>query len=243
MEKALIKAFPSTSLHYPTGPIALQPSDIPDYTPSDSSTDSLEDLQAFAWWRRQEGTAIYQGIELGLASIADVIKKEGPFDGVIGFSQGGAAAAIVASLLEPTRRRSMDEIVANHGEKFPYQSSFLKESGGIIQPPMKFAIVYSGFVAPPELYSGFYEPKIKTPVLNYIGSFDTVVEESRTDELIGAIEGGKDFVVVHHGGHFVPTMKKWLNPALGFIDRCMKGVDRVDIHDIVLSVKDMVVPF
>merc|ERR1712230_47541 len=83
------------------------------------------------------------------------------------------------------------------------------------QPPLKFAISYSGFYAPDATYAPFYEPKIKTRFLHVIGSLDSVVEEERSQ---GLVERCEDKVkVVHPGGHFVPVGKEYAGVLVGFL--------------------------
>ena len=246
LEKAIHKSFTSATLHYPTGPIPLRPADIPGFTPSQASSNNPKDVEAFGWWRRRDGTAIYDGIEKGLQTVAATIKSEGPFDGAIGFSQGAALAGIVASLLEEGRREAMEKLCESNKLKFGFPSSFLNVDRQPIQPPLKFTIIYSGFAAPWEFYSGFYEPKIKTSMLIVVGSMDTVVDESRTKVLIECSRVGKDRVVTHPGGHFVPSGKVWLDVVAGFIRSCVEeGATREKQartkHDE--RVEDMDVPF
>ena len=181
-------------------------------------------------------------MDRGLETIAETIRREGPFDGIIGFSQGAAAAAIVASLLEPGRREAVDAAYNEDPQKFKYPLSFINDDGQAVQPPVKFAIVYSGFAAPFELYSAFYEPKITTPVLHFLGSLDTLVDEKRGRVLIDSCKNGSDRVVTHPGGHFLPSQKIWLDAAVGFVKECVNGVatSKAIKED---DVEDMDVPF
>ena len=97
---------------------------------------------------------------------------------------------------------------------------------GLKHPPLRFAVSYSGFVAPGERYGAFYEPKITTPVCHFVGSLDTVVSEERTDALVDATGGSgqeKATVVVHPGGHFVPAGRQYLDAVVGFIQAKMEG--------------------
>lgn len=219
--------------------------------------------EAYGWWKRkdvsitrdgqarrhgkptggeegkEEEEAIYTGLEASLSLIADVIKTAGPFDGVIGFSQGAALAAMLASLLEgPERKRAFDTTA---GGGMGYPACFLTNTttaargddgegegerggggGGMIQPPLKFAVCYSGFRAPPgRRYGAFYEPRIQTPILHVLGQVDVVVEEARARELVGVCEGGGR-VVVHPGGHFVPSQRPWLDAVVGFVRERME---------------------
>lgn len=241
LEKAIIKAFPSSTLHYPTGPISLRTQDIPGYAPA-TALDG-DEADAFGWWRRKDNNlTIYEGIEKGLERVAETIKKEGPFTGVIGFSQGGAMAAMIASLFEPGRKQVFDHLSATSSDKIPFPPSLLDGNGQLIQPPLKFAIIYSGFGAPLERYEGFYSPKIKTPVLHFVGSLDTVVDESRSNLLVDSCEQGKKAVVIHPGGHFVPSQKIWLDTSTNFIRQCVEEQTKVEAEPEE-SVEDMDVPF
>jgi len=201
----------------------LRPADITGYASTSTSDSAEDDTEYFAWWRRTEPGKVYQGMAEGLARVAETIRKEGPFDGAIGFSQGGAVTGILASLLEPGRREAFEAARTIDFQNAEYPQSFVQEDGRIIQDQLKFAIVYSGFAAPPEHYSAYYEPKITTPVLHFLGSLDTLVDEQRSRILVNACEGGEQKVVIHPGGHFVPNQKVWLDAAVKFIGECVNG--------------------
>jgi len=150
---------------------------------------------------------------------------------------------MIASLLDSGRQEGFKDIRDKDAQQMAYPNSFLKEDGSQIQPPLKFALVYSGFAAPFEHYKGFYEPKIKTPVLHFFGSLDTVVEEKRGKVLVNHCEDvAIERVQTHPGGHFLPSQKVWLDAALSFIRHCVNdtspGVTRQEE-----SVEDMDVPF
>lgn len=225
--RALVKHIQKTlPLHevsaiYPTGPLHLKPSDIPGYESSDNNA-ADEDIEAYGWWRRSSTAdpPLYQGIEDGFAAIAKTIAEEGPFDGVIGFSQGAAMAAMVSALLEPGRRETFEKFAQDEpggaaGMTFP--ASFEK----LQHAPLKFALLYSGFRAPGSRYRGFYEdPQIQTPALHVLGTLDAVVDETRSRSLVEACVGDpeKDGCVVWHpGGHFLPSQRPYLDAAVQFI--------------------------
>jgi len=234
LEKSLQKYFPAPTyalrLHYPTAPINIKPADLPgfDATTSTSTSDgrfdssvTSESTDNWGWWVRQGDAEpyTYAGIETGLGAVAAVLKAEGPFDGVVGFSQGGALAGMVASLLEPGRAEAfaLAEKAGGGGMAFP--SAFEDDEGGsgyvseVVHGALRFAVSYSGFAASWEgaggRYKAFYEPKISTKMLHFLGQVDTVVEEARSLRLADACvegrgEGGKR-VVYHPGGHFLPS--------------------------------------
>ncbi|OLN96475.1 Dihydrofolate reductase 1 [Colletotrichum chlorophyti] len=199
------------SLIYPTGPLKLSPRDIPGFVPDDNAVGEEEaDLDAWAWWRKDEHSGSYRFLDQGVTSVASAIREAGGnVDGVLGFSQGGAFAALLAAMLEkPHRDESAPE------EYRPWLQQLRDANGG---EPFKFAVIYSGFFAPPQELQWAYEPKIKTPTLHFIGSLDTVVEESRSQGLTERCED--PMVVVHPGGHYVPITKEWAMPLIGFIKK------------------------
>ncbi|CAO2657502.1 Nn.00g036280.m01.CDS01 [Neocucurbitaria sp. VM-36] len=257
LRKTLSKAFPKgIELVYPTAPIRLTPADeawLAGTTSTDangkddaSGGEEAQQLDAWAWWRRKDqggGSYTYDGIEIGLGHIASVLKEQGPFDGVVGFSQGGACAAMVASLLEEGRRAAFEAQVPNGGLRYP-ESFEGDAAGGIVHPPLKFAVSYSGFLAVGENpYRAFYEPKIQTPVLHFLGTQDVVVDEKRSLALVNACaHADEKYVVYHPGGHFLPsTQKASVNALIGFIKEVLHDEEAGKKEEE--SVEDMDVPF
>lgn len=262
LRKTLQKAFPAgCELIYPTAPIRLTPADESFLAGNGTGKDGAESngngngegedeqIDAWAWWRRKgDGEPYtYEGIEQGLAALAHVLKEQGPFDGVIGFSQGGACAAMLASLLEPGRRAAFEAKQKDGGMRFP--ESFEADTGYVedtIHPPLKFAVSYSGFAARGmNPYHAFYEPKIQTPVLHFLGMQDVVVEEARSLALVKACEHSEEkYVVYHPGGHFLPsTQKPSVTALIGFIKEVLHGEEDKEQKKEEESVEDMDVPF
>lgn len=239
LEKVLHKAFPGVHLSYPTGPMRLRPSDIPGYDASKADDDG--EPEAYGWWRRSNTAEPpeYVGIEEGLSVVADTLSKEGPFDGVMGFSQGAALAAMVTSMLEGESRKEAFKAAQS---KSKLAISYPQPFARLTHPPLKFCVLYAGFVAPGDRYTAFYEPTISTPTCHFIGSLDTLVEEARTDRLI-EVTGGEAGItkVVHPGGHFVPNNRQYLDAVVAFIKA--KTTDSGTNRGKEVSVEDMDVPF
>ncbi len=237
---------------------------IQDSSNNIGNDDDDDGLDAWGWWRKTaagDEAAPYSGFARGLDALAAVLAQQGPFDGVIGFSQGGAAAAMLASLLEPGRRQAFvrqrscaacrrrgdgdgnggggdgggdgDEgaccmdfpasfLAPAHaasapasgdqgegGEQVARGGSNAEEdergdgsvevaaaaAAALIHPPLKFAVIYSGFRAAPAAYAPFYAapPPLgrTTRILHVIGRFDTVVAESRSLALVRACWAGQ----------------------------------------------------
>jgi predicted esterase len=193
VQKHLQKAFPLSIHHFPTAPHRL-------VATQDETGDN------YAWWRRDYATDECLGLEETFLFLSEYLDAHGPFTGVIGFSQGGALAAMLAASLEPSRAWKTAGLATTHG-------------------PLAFAVCCSGFRVPGEVYQRFYEPCISTPILHIIGSLDTVVSEGRSLALAEACNGqGKQQVVYHPGGHYLPSSKGVMRVLVGFIGLFSSGV-------------------
>ncbi|KAK8852312.1 serine hydrolase FSH [Apiospora arundinis] len=208
----------TVSLVYPTGPHNLRPADIPGYQPPEGGDAEVDDgapSDNWGWFRREDATGKYRGFGEGMHRIAETIREAGGVDGVLGFSQGGAQAALVAAALE-SERRSLPEALAGEDS---WASALRAANGG---RALRFCIVYSGFVARDEELQWLNEGGMATPSLHFLGGLDTVVDETRSRGLVEACgpegqDGGKAKVLVHPGGHYVPVSKEWTMPVVGFL--------------------------
>ncbi|RPA76286.1 FSH1-domain-containing protein [Ascobolus immersus RN42] len=217
LEKHLSKYFPPTTLHYANGPIRLGWEDLPQSAPPINS-DFIEPYRpppppeelplAYAWWKKKGDN--YVGVDETFKSLSEVLDKEGPFDGVVGFSQGAALAVALASALETSRRA-----------KVPASWNFTTQ-----HPPMKFAVSFSGFRAPPGVSGGemdfLYEPRVQTPTLHYIGNADEIVTPERSQMCVNACQGAR--VHTFPGSHYVPSSKVYLDWMAAFIRDILAGV-------------------
>jgi hypothetical protein len=82
----------------------LRLEDIPGFTDRAESKNAVEESDSWTWWRRSDRTGEYMGLDVCLDTLAELVREAqqtagGFIDGVIGFSQGGAAAGMLASLL------------------------------------------------------------------------------------------------------------------------------------------------
>ncbi|EPS38916.1 hypothetical protein H072_7319 [Dactylellina haptotyla CBS 200.50] len=229
LEKHLLKVCAPARLafHYPTAPHRLYLRDIPDVDPSLLQSDE-ESEGTYTWWRRDDVTGEYKGIGETWRFLSEYLDTNGPFIGAIGFSQGAGLAAILASILEPTRQRP---------------ASLAADGFTTSHPPFNFAVAYCGFKAPNEEYKWMYEPKIQTPVLNVLGSLDTVVDEKLMKALVDVCEGNR--VLWHPGGHYVVVKKQWLDAVGVFVRDHINGTGTANTKPVQEeeSVEDMEMPF
>ncbi|TPX11051.1 uncharacterized protein E0L32_007912 [Thyridium curvatum] len=229
IQKALAPANLTATLVYPTAPNRLRPQDIPGYQPPEGDDagqpgdgDDDDEYDSWAWFRRDDATGTYRLLPEGMRRIAQAIRDDcgGRADGVVGFSQGGAVAAMLAAALEPDRAvpppPAGSDAAAEDGPA-AWADELRAANGG---RPLRFAVSYSGFWAPPAELAWLYEPPVATPTLHVLGGLDTVVDESRSRALVDRCED--PVVVVHPGGHYVPVSREWAMPLIGFIHKHAK---------------------
>ncbi|KAK4169748.1 putative seine hydrolase [Cladorrhinum sp. PSN259] len=217
LEKVLAKALTPLNLVpnlvYPTAPNRLRPRDIPGYVPSEASVAEEDEIDSWAWFRKDEATGKYKLLKEGMLRIAETMEGAGgDVEGVIGFSQGGCVAGILAAALEGDRS-------AKGEDNIEWVEKLRRANGG---KGIKFFVSYSGFWAVPEDLGWLYEPKIRTPSLHVLGGLDTVVEEGRSRGLVDRCADETKVVVVHPGGHYVPVSKEWVMPVAGFVRRYLE---------------------
>ncbi|KAJ5732065.1 hypothetical protein N7493_003546 [Penicillium malachiteum] len=215
LEKLIQRAFgsgskqPKAELIYPTAPFPLVFE-----TPSDTSK-VRNQHGSWTWFQSESIDGIFPGLYDSLALIASILRDSGPFDGIIGFSQGGALAAMVASLLEDTRSEAFAALSSEGGISYP--DCFAQ----LTHPPLKFVVSISGYAASHSDYRAFYNPGIRTPMLHFLGSMDTVVEEESSMKLVDGCyrdDDNEPVVIRHSGGHIVPGSKRELSAVTHFIN-------------------------
>ncbi|KAJ5728610.1 uncharacterized protein N7483_003118 [Penicillium malachiteum] len=217
LEKLLKRAFgsgsnqPGAELIYPTAPFSLAYE-----SPSDTSK-VRNQHGSWTWFQSESLDESFPGLDASLTLIASILRDSGPFDGIVGFSQGGALAAMVASLLEENRSEAFARLSSEGEGGIPYPDCFAQ----LNHPPLKFVVCISGYAASHSDYRAFYNPAIQTPMLHFLGSMDTVVEEESSMKLVGSCyrdDANEPAVIWHSGGHIVPGGKRELSAVTHFIN-------------------------
>lgn len=192
---------------YPDGLHHLCAADIPEHGAEAAGEDGL-----YGWFNINEQP--FRGLEESLVWLADYIRSVGPIDGVIGFSQGGALAMMLAALCEGESNAARLEALAQ-------QPLSIR-----IEPPQaafKFAVSFSGFRGATNHYDGFYNPTITTPALCVVADLDTMVPAELGVKLIDSCQNAE--VIHHRGGHFVPSDNRNVNAVAKFVhDRIVDGL-------------------
>ncbi|KAJ5900193.1 serine hydrolase FSH [Penicillium subrubescens] len=115
LEEVFSSSFTRLTFVYPDGPTSGQ--DFLENTgmndPSEAQQNDCEEEQGQDWrlWAYGDPDGRSVGFERSLRHIVDVLHREGPFIGVIGFSVGAALASMIAALLEDKRVDGLDLMV------------------------------------------------------------------------------------------------------------------------------------
>jgi len=149
----------------------------------------------FEWFQFEKDFTEYTNLDKAFAFIVDYMEKNGPFDGLLGFSQG---ATLSAALVGYQRKGLM---LKNH-------------------PPVRFIISLSGSkFRDPKMCEILYSPPIKCPTVHFIGAKDWLKEPG--EELMQAFEN--PVLIAHPQGHMVPRLDKEAVEKLnGFLESLMR---------------------
>jgi dienelactone hydrolase len=133
----------------------------------------------YTWWPTNGDAKYVQTF----AHLSKILDQEGPFDGIVGFSQGGSVAALTAALLErPVAKR-------------PANFTSMHE-------PLRFVISYSGYREDDARVQQYYSPSIKTPIQHFICSTDPIMAEERCLRLVQVCEDGDERAITYTGSGF-----------------------------------------
>lgn len=122
----------------------------------------------------------YRGLSRGLDHVAATLSDQGPFDGILGFSQGSALSLYTIAKQQ-------------HGE--------LSVRGG--HPPLQFAIIIAGFRPRDVDHHHLFGAPLTVPTLHIWGTHDVLKHKSEevTKNCVSPV------VMTHKAGHKVPNMK------------------------------------
>ncbi|OCT91088.1 esterase OVCA2 [Xenopus laevis] len=169
----------------------------PDAEPSDGDPNSSQD-ESRGWWfsnpqqnsfDAMEESNTCSGLEASLDTVAKAFSELGPFDGILGFSQGAALVAIICALKQ-------------HGDpRFHFN----------------FAILVAGFKSRSSEHTKHYQQPNTVPSLHVIGETDRVISADMSRELVSHFEN--PFIVMHPGGHYVPACAPQKKVYWEFLDK------------------------
>ncbi|NXQ40761.1 OVCA2 Esterase, partial [Catharus fuscescens] len=126
-------------------------------------------------------------------AVAAALAEHGPFDGLLGFSQGAALAAMVCAL----------------------------RARGDPRFPVSFAVLVAAFASRAPAHGHFYREPIALPTLHVVGDTDAVIAAPLSRELAQCFV--EPVVLTHPGGHFIPAAPAQKKAYLEFLERFCPG--------------------
>ena len=155
----------------------------PHVIPEEANLARVESEQERGWWfsRPNKGynamdvTDTCLGFEESLKLVEEIFESQGPFDGVLGFSQGAAFVSLLCVLKNDPKNKI----------------------------EFKFAILIAGFQSLVSHHEHMYSGPIDCPSFHTIGSTDGVIPTRSSEELLNKFTNGTAYR--HDGGHYVPA--------------------------------------
>jgi hypothetical protein len=129
-------------------------------------------------------------LEASSAQVLKALREDGPFDGIIGFSQGAMLGAALVALLE-TRHPMTTGLV-----------------------PLSLVILIAGFKSRHPLHQEAFKSRIKTPSIHIFGDADEMKEYNvqLTEACVNPM------ILTHPRGHIVPILEPYQQAAvIGFV--------------------------
>ncbi|XP_020255851.1 esterase AGAP003155-like [Asparagus officinalis] len=157
-----------------------------------SDVDGIFDPPYYEWFQFDKEFLEYRNFDECLQYIEDLMIKEGPFDGLMGFSQGAILSAALPGLQE--KGLALTKV-----------------------PKMKYLIIIGGAkFQNPEVAKKAYSSEIKCPSVHFIGDNDFLRKhgEALVEEFVDPT------IIRHPKGHTVPRLDdKSLELMLGYLQK------------------------
>ncbi|XP_073472716.1 esterase OVCA2 [Aquarana catesbeiana] len=149
------------------------------------------------WWfsdpeqssfNAMDETSTCIGLEESLQAVAKAFSELGPFNGILGFSQGAAVVAMICALKQ------------RGDPRFQFD----------------FAILVAGFKSRATEHAQFYQMPITVPSLHVYGDTDRVIPGEMSQELASYFMN--PILLTHTGGHYIPVCAAQKKVYFPFLD-------------------------
>ena len=160
----------------------------------------------YGWWTFDETN--YYGVEESIEFVSKVIETEGPFEGIIGFSQGACLLSLIC---------------AKH--------SVLSLAGF---DSLKYVVLVSAFIPKCSniqnscTYFKKEELHMNIPSLHIYGAEDKLITKEKSEDVMSMFVNPENFV--HPGAHFVPANGEAMRIVSSFIDKST-GAENISNED------------
>ncbi|CAL9728205.1 family of serine hydrolases 1 [Monosporozyma unispora] len=200
---------------YIDGPVLLEKKDLPFVMDEDKWQATVDAQLNRAWFYHSE-ISHELDISEGIKTVVDHIKANGPYDGIVGFSQGAALSTVITN--------KITELVPGHPE---FKVSVIISGYSFTeQDPSK----PEGELRITEKYQDSFTPatNMKTKIIFIYGAADQAVPNVRSKYLkaiyenaLGDIDQVKAYE--HPGGHMVPNKKDIIRPIVEEITKSLQA--------------------
>ncbi|RWS02840.1 hypothetical protein B4U79_07091 [Dinothrombium tinctorium] len=162
--------------------------DAPHSVPiGDQNPEGCDEFKSW-WFSEQDPNAFYSKKHSSIC-IGFEESLKGPFDGLLGFSQGGAMVALIAALIQQ--------------QKFDHK--------------FKFTILFAAFQSENTAHEKLYTQAIEIPTLFVIGQSDTVIPKELSEKLVSCFPYAE--IIYHIGGHCVPSSSSNKKQFIDFLNK------------------------
>ncbi|XVE63140.1 hypothetical protein DITRI_Ditri06bG0176200 [Diplodiscus trichospermus] len=131
------------------------------------------------------------GFDVSLAYLKKVFSEQGPFDGILGFSQGAAMAALLCA----------------QGDRLKDGTDF------------RFVILCSGFALPFADFEGRSINLPSLHIFGSDPGKDRQITSHTSRDLASRFEGGCSVIIEHEFGHIIPTRSPYIDNLKDFLRR------------------------
>ncbi|XP_027935457.1 rhodanese-like domain-containing protein 6 isoform X2 [Vigna unguiculata] len=131
------------------------------------------------------------GYDISLSHLKNVFSQEGPFDGILGFSQGAAMAALISALQEELKGE-MD---------------------------FKFVVLCSGFALRMKAMESGPIKCPSLHIFGNEHGKDRQIANQTSKELASLYDGDCSVIVEHDSGHIIPTKSPYIDEIKDFLNR------------------------
>ncbi|KAJ1521011.1 hypothetical protein ONE63_002724 [Megalurothrips usitatus] len=152
-----------------------------------------------AWWFTDMEARTYEskvfntncyGFEDSVKLVESTIQEKGPYDGILGFSQGACFLSLLCCL----------------------------QQKGVLQGTFKFAIFTSGYLSRCTDHQSVYSVgEVEIPTLHVYGETDSVITADMSDALMETCNDKQ--IIRHPGGHYMPSNSHFREGYLNFLRR------------------------
>ncbi|XP_034113740.1 esterase GA18864 [Drosophila nasuta] len=162
-----------------------------------------------SWWANKDdgtfkgtnksGPAI--GFQDSLHVVEQAWKTQGPFQGLLGFSQGACFVGLICGLA--------------------------KKKLTSIRP--EFAVLSSGFISGSLVHMSAYEERITIPTLHIYGLTDEIIPKDMSEALAAQFKNVE--VLEHDGGHYFPAKAQQKQTYINFFqDRLQEYLEHLELQ-------------